>query len=381
MTADTVGGVWTYALELTRALARHGIAIGLATMGAPMSMTQKAEAAAESNLTLFESAYKLEWMTDSRRDVERAGHWLLELEQSFQPDLVHLNGFAHGALPWECPRLVVGHSCVLSWWRAVRGSEAPAEWDDYREGVITGLQAADLVVAPSRTMLQSLIRDYGPFKRSRVIYNGRRLPSIKPRKKHDLVFAAGRLWDDAKNIGTLATAAKKLEWPVLIAGAEADPDGNLARFRNLSCLGNLSPTDMAGALQRAAIYALPARYEPFGLSALEAALSHCALVLGDIPSLREIWEDAAVYVDPDDAVALQATLSGLIADPHERARLADAAFAQAQRYTPETMADVYMHAYAELLARRVAAANEPEAAPAVASSDSNAAPLAAGTGS
>ncbi len=32
---------------------------------------------------------------------------------------------------------------------------------------------------------------------------------------------------------------------------------------------------------------LPARYEPFGLSVLEAALSGCALVLGDIPSLRE----------------------------------------------------------------------------------------------
>ena len=42
-------------------------------------------------------------------------------------------------------------------------------------------------------------------------------------------------------------------------------------------------------MARASIYALPARYEPFGLSILEAALSGAALVLGDIPSLREVW--------------------------------------------------------------------------------------------
>jgi glycogen synthase len=54
---------------------------------------------------------------------------------------------------------------------------------------------------------------------------------------------------------------------------------------------------------RASIYALPARYEPFGLSALEAALSGCALILGDIPSLREVWLEAAPYVSPDDESA------------------------------------------------------------------------------
>ena len=63
-------------------------------------------------------------------------------------------------------------------------------------------------------------------------------------------------------------------------------------------LGRLSAGELADWYARAAIYALPARYEPFGLSALEAALSGCALVLGDIPSLREIWGDAALFVPP-----------------------------------------------------------------------------------
>ena len=33
MTADTIGGVWSYALELAQGLARHGVEVALATMG------------------------------------------------------------------------------------------------------------------------------------------------------------------------------------------------------------------------------------------------------------------------------------------------------------------------------------------------------------
>ncbi len=72
---------------------------------------------------------------------------------------------------------------------------------------------------------------------------------------------------------------------------------------------------MAGWLGRASIFALPARYEPFGLLPLEAALSGCALVLGDIPSLREVWGDAAWFVPPDDRDALTAAIGSLIASP------------------------------------------------------------------
>ena len=36
MTADTVGGVWTYAVELVRALAPHRVTVALATMGASL---------------------------------------------------------------------------------------------------------------------------------------------------------------------------------------------------------------------------------------------------------------------------------------------------------------------------------------------------------
>ncbi|NJL95480.1 MAG: glycosyltransferase family 4 protein [Anaerolineae bacterium] len=41
MTTDTIGGVWTYSLELARALPPAGITINLATMGAPLRPEQR----------------------------------------------------------------------------------------------------------------------------------------------------------------------------------------------------------------------------------------------------------------------------------------------------------------------------------------------------
>ena len=93
-------------------------------------------------------------------------------------------------------------------------------------------------------------------------------------------------------------------------------------------------------MSHASIYALPALYEPFGLSILEAALSGCALVLGDIPSLRENWTGAALF-----AGDLKEALTSLMDDFALRNRLATAARKRALTFTPERMAAGYLAAY------------------------------------
>src|SRR5690349_7949526 len=115
MTTDTVGGVWTYALELARALAPHGVEVALATMGGPLSAAQRDELRPLRHVELFPSEFKLEWMEAPWADVAEAGEWLVWIERCVTPDVVHLNGYVHGALPWRAPSLVVGHSCVFSW--------------------------------------------------------------------------------------------------------------------------------------------------------------------------------------------------------------------------------------------------------------------------
>src|SRR4051812_33200562 len=105
MTADAVGGVWRYAVDLGAALGQSGIAVTLAVMGPPPDARQRGEAAA-AGLSIADRPYRLEWMDDPWPEVERAGDWLLALERDLAPDVVHLNGYAHAALPWRAPVVV-----------------------------------------------------------------------------------------------------------------------------------------------------------------------------------------------------------------------------------------------------------------------------------
>jgi glycosyltransferase involved in cell wall biosynthesis len=354
MTADAVGGVWTFALEAADALADRGVDVSLAVMGGRLSEPQRRQAHASALASLHESDLALEWMDDPWEDVARAGHWLLGLADQVRPDVVHLNGYVHAGLPWPAPTLVVAHSCVLTWWVAVHGEAAPASWAEYRRRVAAGLAAADAVVAPTRAFLDDLRRLY-TFDGGTVIRNGRRDTWVVAVPKEPFVLGAGRLWDEAKNLAMLDAVAQRIDWPVVLAGDPMKPgaddrvraDGGRA-LRAAHGVGALPFEELAALLGRAAVFAHPARYEPFGLGPLEAALSGCALVLGDIPSLREVWEDAAAYVHPDDQKGLASVLDRLLAEPGLAAARGEDARRRAAAFRPSAMADAYVSAYRSL---------------------------------
>ena len=352
MTADPIGGVWTYAMDLCAALAAQHCEIVLATLGSPLSHAQRAQAGALRNVDLRESTFRMEWMESPWQSLESAAHWLMELEAAVAPDLIHLNHLVHGDLPWRAPVIVVGHSCVLSWWAAVRNEPAPASLAVYRARVRDSLRAADLVLAPTRAMMAALVQLYGPFKACRVIPNGRSAVGLSVGAKEPLILSAGRLWDDGKNARLLCEIADRLPWPVHIAGSDTSPDGQKQSLPRVNALGHLTSERLARWYRRAAIYALPARYEPFGLTALEAALCGCALVLGNLASLREVWGTNALYVCPDDPEELLSTLLSLIRDPARRARYATLALMHALHYTPEKTASRYLGAYASVLEQK-----------------------------
>jgi glycogen(starch) synthase len=349
MTADAVGGVWQYTVQLAALLAARGWDVMIATMGPPPSDAQRGEAAAIPRLTLCTSAYALEWMPDPWHDVDRAAGWLLQLESEFAPDIVHLNGYAHADLPWRAPTAVVMHSCVCSWWEAIHGTRPPPEWDEYVSRVKGGLMAATALAAPTQTMASAAMAIYGVHRDVRVIPNGRDARSFTPRTKEQFVLSAGRVWDVAKNVAMLDSVAAELPWPVYVAGDTHSPDGAARPFDGVRPLGRLDAPALAEWMVRAAIYALPARYEPFGLSVLEAALSGCALVLGDIPSLRENWSGVAHFVHPERRDELGEVLRLLIADPATCAALGRAARHRAERFSTATHVAEYERLYREMV--------------------------------
>jgi len=353
MTADTVGGVWNYALEVARQLDHRGHTVVLATMGGMPSADQLAAANGIPNMQLYTSNYKLEWMAEPWADVQAAGDWLMAIARATQPDVIHLNNYAHGTLPWPAPMVMVGHSCVLSWWQAVHGVSAPPAWRTYQHHVRAGLQSADVVVAPTRAMLSTLQDHYGPFRNCVAIHNGCHAERFHSAPKEQLIFSIGRLWDDAKNITALEAVAGDVAWPIYVAGATQHPDGGERQLHGIHTLGVLPREQIINWLSKAAIYALPARYEPFGLSALEAALSGCALVLSNIPTLRELWAGCALFVPPNEPAALRQALHRLITDEPLRAELSAAAQQRARMLNATKMAEHYMTLYHLLNRRRL----------------------------
>lgn len=347
MTADAVGGVWHYALGLCAAL--PAMRFVLAVMGPPPSPVQRDAAGRLANVTLEAADFRLEWMQGAEHDLAASRRWLAALARRYGADLLHVNGYAHAVNEAALPTVVVAHSDVLSWWRAVHREPVPVDWDPYCRAVMAGLRAAERVVAPTAAVLDDLARHYG-FERGAgiVIANGIDVGAWAARTKRGVIMAAGRLWDRAKNLQLLDEIAAGLEWPVEIAGDAAHPEGGNAEFRNVRLLGRLRPEQMARHLGEAAIYAAPARYEPFGLGILEAAAAGCAPVLAGIASLRETWDGAALFVPPDDGIGWRDALASLISDDARRQELARAARERAAAFTREGMAARYAGLYREL---------------------------------
>ena len=345
MTTDCIGGVWNYSIRLSEALRDYGVQVALATMGPAANEHQRQEVRRLSHVQLYESTFKLEWMQDPWDDVDRAGQWLLRLEEGLKPNVIHLNNYAHGALPWSSPVLVVGHSCVCSWFEAVRKSAPTPDWEEYRRRVRQGLACASLVTAPTAAALDALRRHHGSFRSAGPIHNGFDGTVHAMPRSEDVVFCVGRLWDPAKNIAMLDRAAQDIRMPVAAAGATEGPDGQRIDLANIRHVGHLDQITLRQWYHRAAVFVLPSVYEPFGLAALEAALAGCALVLSDIASLREVWAQAAVFVPPDDHEALAHAVNALLDDASLRRHYASLARQTAGKYTLNRMAQNYHRTY------------------------------------
>ncbi len=361
MTADAVGGVWTYALTLAAGLADHGIGTTLAVIG-PAPAPDQAQAARALGLRLEQCDARLEWMPGADAEFARSAGWLRRLADSVEPDLVHINGYCHAALDWPVPCVVAAHSCVASWWQAVHGAPPPADYAWYCAQVRRGLAAADLVLAPTAAFLAALEACHGRVRRPCVVPNGTALGPAEPVAKDAAVLAAGRLWDPAKNLAVLDAAAARCPWPVMIAGDPSGPSGAARPLRHARALGRIPAAALRAWMARAEIFALPARYEPFGLAILEAALESCALVLGDIPTLRELWHGCALFVDPDDTDALAAALTALAGNRPLCRRLGRHARERAQSFGADRMVAGTLAAYRSATAPRAAARAAPQAA-------------------
>ncbi len=365
ITADAVGGVWTYARELVTGLSRRGVHVTLVSFGHVPEPRELAWTEGLRNLDFRPTAFRLEWMQDSADDIAASSEYLLNVIREVQPDVLHLNQYCYGALDVDIPKVVVAHSDVVSWWAAVHGQEPPeSDWIRwYRDTVQQGLDGATTVLAPSRWMLSQIEKYYGERQAARVIYNGRAPQWFNPHgDKENLVLTVGRLWDPAKQVSLLATC--DCGWPSIIAGETEHPDqAYRTETKRIVCEGMLelkgkqTPEQLRALFARSSIYAATSRYEPFGLAPVEAALSRCAIVANDLPVFRELWGETACYFRTDDVASLRETIASLRNDRTLRLSHAELAYQRARRhFSAERMVDEYLEMYQTLSAKGLMAA-------------------------
>ena len=364
MTVEPSDQPWDYCLELCRGLAEAGVEVVLAVSGPRPDQRQLTAALCLGNVEVVLAPFRRGGIEAS--GLDDPGDWLLDLEVARRCELVHLHGYEHATLPFRGPKVVVGAACGLTWWRAVRGGDAPPAWDSYRRMVQAAMAAADCVVAPSASLLSMLEENYGPLPAPVVIPPGRSPADFAPGDKEPVVLAVGALSDESRNTALLARVADQLPWPVKIAGApggEVESDGLHAHGAIL--LGRVGQARLASLYAGAAIYASMARFDPLALHVHAAALAECALVLSDIPTARELWGGAAVFVPPDDDEALRTALCTLMNQPELAALLALRAHQRAVLHSATRMVKRYLAVYRRLIALRAPQGWRPELQPSV----------------
>lgn len=350
ITADAVGGVWQYSLDLARGLARLGIETVLAVLGPAPSEEQRKCAAAVPMLKLVETGFALDWLADDGAALARAGAGIARLARKANVDLVQLNSAALAAeAEFAMPVVVVHHSCVATWWQAVNGTTLPEDFAWRTRLVARGLEAADLVVTPTAAFGEMVRHCYRLPEAPRTVHNGRTPLAVPTAAPHDFVFTAGRLWDEGKNLGTIDAAAGAIGVPVRAAGPLKGPNGAEVMFDNIHCLGSVGEEEIGRWLSARPVFVSAALYEPFGLAVLEAASAGCALILSDIPTFRELWDGVATFVPPRDERAFTDAIASLVGDDFERAVQGRAVKERAARFTPDAMAAQMAALYRSLL--------------------------------
>ncbi len=353
MTTDTVGGVWTFTQELATGLLSAGCAVYLASVGETPSETQQEWCDRMKHQWDDSFHYEavdgpLEWMQNNEGAYRDASPRLLELARDFGAELVHSNQFCFGALPLDIPKIVTAHSDVFSWAEACRdGALEQSEWlSRYSSLVSKGLRGADAIVAPTQWMATSLSVNFTLSHEPIVIPNGRSLPSAERRTRKLQAITAGRLWDEGKNIAMLAAVEAPL--PLFVAGDTRHGSTRMAAALGQAILlGHLSSDELFALFRETALYICTSKYEPFGLAPLEAALCGCAVVAYDIPSLREVWDDGALYFH--DTASLSALLERLCDAPSEVLAARHASIARARSFTAERMSGDYYRLFERTL--------------------------------
>jgi glycosyltransferase involved in cell wall biosynthesis len=237
-----------------------------------------------------------------------------------------------------------------------------------RERLDRTLFEADLLLTPSEAVRRELAEIGVSPHRVRAIHHGTGLvaeaapgePPVGTPPRYALHVGTV---EPRKNVSTLLAAwrqlrARRADPPTLVLCggfgwkaravrreiAEAEREGWVVH------LGYVGAEELAALYRGAELVALPSFYEGFGLPAVEALRAGAPLIASDLPVLREVAVDAALYAPPDRPDLWADRIAELLADSGLRQELTRKGFARAAQFDWNRAAEETAQAFRETFA-------------------------------
>ncbi|MFD9737878.1 glycosyltransferase family 4 protein [Umezawaea sp. NPDC059074] len=242
----------------------------------------------------------------------------------------------HDAVPWTHPETLTPRG--VAWHRKVI-SRATAK--------------AGAVVVPTRAVADDLATHAPGAAPVHVVGHGvTEWPEEAPIPLPELyVLAIGTL-EPRKGLVSLVEATRDGGIPLVLIGPQGWGDVDV-RAPHVRMLGRLADAELAYALRRATVLAVPSLAEGFGLPLLEAMAAGVPVVHTDAPALVEVAGGAGLVTPRGDVEALTRAIRSVVDDGTTAARMVSAGLRRAEAFTWEKAARDTWAAHLELRRRRV----------------------------
>lgn len=215
------------------------------------------------------------------------------------------------------------------------------------------LKRCKYVVCISEKVCKETIQRF-PFTANKVIYIPNSISSWYQYEPYELINDAPTVLvvgtRDNKNLETIINAVEGLNCGLHIIGKLSEKQSLLLVEKGIKYTSEygISEKDMHEAYVKCDMLCFPSLYEGFGRPIIEAQAIGRPVITSDLEPMKSVAGDAAILVDPLDAMSIRKAITNIVNDSNLRECLISRGLDNVKRYMPQDVAGEYSNLYQEI---------------------------------
>lgn len=161
-----------------------------------------------------------------------------------------------------------------------------------------------------------------------------------PHKNLENLFQAMKIMKNKNKLNLVVVTARSVFAKRLKDSVDKMQLGNC-----ITLTGYIPSQELKIILKQAQAYVFPTLSEGFGIPAINAMLSGIPAIVSDIPVLKEVYKDAAVYFDPKDPKDIAGKIEKVLGSPSLKEEKIKLGYLQAKKYSWLKMAKQTLKVY------------------------------------